>query len=749
MVVVGLHSNTDLKALEKVALGRKNSGLKISRNILKGEDQVGAEISIEPQVLFVYPPDKPLPLKYKDLLSYCFPGGLEVRAVERSPSLSELNEIILGQEHIKQSDLSFVFRLQVADDSSLYGCCVLVEEIVQKPSGLISILTEEKPFTSSLSRHIITTARCYCILSRLPFFDLHFGILKSIFTEERLEHLKKGIGMLGLESPELSEERENRENHELYNGSKEVIFPVGDEVGSVECSTPTCEISSPHKETDEVTSTDNKILEMHQDANGSLNIIETTQAIVETENFTAEDAPDYAIKNVHDYLADDDLQKKQSEKHLPEAVLPLLRYNQNESSESSSRRLVCGNQKKWWNCRKRRHEEYLALINGTKFLWASRRTLVELLEDGRMQNDGGGYLEPELLLPRWGSPNEGRNFRTSMPEVELEEPSSSGHGDSNDHDDILEWAKANGHGSLQIICEYYRLRCPDRGSTLTFQPLEHLHSLKFHRPGETLLHIAGSSIDLRSCSTSLEVAEAHSALLAEEEATALSVWTVACICGSLRLENVRNIICLSFIYNLFNSSLPVAELANATGPFRPPGVPRPAPSTVSGLLSFTGDLPILVPPFPVGVKTLGVQSKLCNAILVDVNRNQVKSPSMPQLPQHKELLTSLSPYHAKLVAESYLARKRPVFECTDVQIEAAKGFLAVLRSYLDSLCSNLRSHTITNVQSNDDKLDGLSVMAARQEQKRPRHVWICEGNRSRTVAGDGEQRIEKTASVSS
>lgn len=642
MVVVGLHSNADLKALEMAALGRKNIGLKIPRNILKGEDQAGADISIEPQVLFVYPPDKPLPLKYKDLLSFCFPGGLEVRAVERSPSLSELNEILLGQEHIKQSDLSFVFRLQVADDSSLYGCCVLVEEIVQKPSGLISILTEEKPFASSLSRHIITTARCYCILSRLPFFDLHFGVLKSIFTEERLEHLTKGIGMLGLESPELSEEREN---HELYNGSEEVIFADGDEVGTAECSTPTREITSPHKEIDEVSSTDNKMPKIHQDANGTLNIIETTQAIVEPENLTAEDVPDYSIKNVHDYLADDDLQKKQSEKHLP--VLPLLLYHRNESSESSS------------------------------------------------------SLQ--------GSPNEGRNFRTSMPEVELEEPSSSGHGDSNDHDDILEWAKAHGHGSLQIICEYYRLRCPERGSTLTFQPLEHLHSLKFHRPGETLLHIAGSSIDLRSCSTSLEVAEAHSALLAEEEATALSVWTVACICGSLRLENVltmfagalleKQIVVLCSTLGILSAS--VLSIISLIRPYQWQSLLMPI--LPNDMLDFL-DAPV---PYIVGVKTLGVQSKLYNAILVDVNRNQVKSPSMPQLPQHKELLTSLSPYHAKLVAESYLARKRPVFECTDVQIEAAKGFLAVLRSYLDSLCSNLRSHTITNVQSNDDKVSLL------------------------------------------
>jgi hypothetical protein len=37
-------------------------------------------------------------------------------------------------------------------------------------------------------------------------------------------------------------------------------------------------------------------------------------------------------------------------------------------------------------------------------------------------------------------------------------------------------------------------------------------------------------------------------------------------------------------------------------------------------------------------------------------------------------------------------------------VEAAKGFLAVLKDYLDTLCSNLRSHTIINVQSNNDKV---------------------------------------------
>lgn len=75
--------------------------------------------------------------------------------------------------------------------------------------------------------------------------------------------------------------------------------------------------------------------------------------------------------------------------------------------------------------------------------------------------------------------------------------------------DILIFFQANNRGSLQIICEYYRLRCPARGTALAFHPLEHLHPLEFHRPGEMVLHIADSTIDLRTCSTSLEVAEVH------------------------------------------------------------------------------------------------------------------------------------------------------------------------------------------------------------------------------------------------
>jgi|APAra0007618257_1042622.scaffolds.fasta_scaffold01636_11 hypothetical protein len=50
------------------------------------------------------------------------------------------------------------------------------------------------------------------------------------------------------------------------------------------------------------------------------------------------------------------------------------------------------------------------------------------------------------------------------------------------------------------------------------------------------------------------------------------------------------------------------------------------------------------------------------------------------------------------------------------KVDAAKGFMDVLRSYLDSLCSNLQSHTITNVQSNNDKVFYLPVLSFRIEK---------------------------------
>ncbi|KAM0969904.1 hypothetical protein EV1_017849 [Malus domestica] len=641
MVVMGLHPNCDIQALQRQYIGRKCDG----PGRFNSQNHSRVEPNIEPQVLFVYPPEKQLPLQYKDLLSFCFPGGVEVHAVERTPSMSELNEILLGQEHFKRSDLSFVFRLQVADDSTFYGCCMLVEEVVQKPSGLLSMIAEKHPSRPSLSRHILTTHRCYCILSRVPAFELHFGVLNSIFTEERLERLTQGIDLLDLESPKDYDSGENFEDTTEETSDGVSLSSRTEE----DMRNGTAEFSQSGRFAENGSHIDHQMV----DGNFNLSTRRVSGNVVvpvepETEIVSCKGEPGGVNAEVCEVYVDDFSTNKQAvERRLPNAVLPLLRFYQYESSDSS-----CSFQ---------------------------------------------------------GSPSEDRNFRSDVDFTETDEASFSGQDDS-DLIDILEWAKANNHGSLQIISEYYQLCCPARGTTVKFHPLDHLHPLEYHRPKVNILRTAGSTIDLRSCNTSLEFAEAQSAFLVEEEATALSVWAIACICGSLRLENVLTLFAGALLEkqiviicsNLGILSASVLSIIPLIRPYQWQSLLMPV--LPNDMLDFL-DAPV---PYIVGVKNkYEVQSKLSNTIVVDANKNQVKSPTIPQLPQHKELFSALSPYHAKLVGESFLGRKRPVYECTEEQIVAAKGFLGVLRTYLDSLCSNLRSHTITNVQSNDDKVSLL------------------------------------------
>ncbi|XP_047151705.1 uncharacterized protein LOC124823537 isoform X1 [Vigna umbellata] len=649
MVIVGLHPNCDVQALQRQYHERKFEGSAKLRSALGYQSQSCVEPNIEPQVLFVYPPEKPLPLKCKNLLSFCFPGGLEVRAVERTPSMSELNEILFGQEHVKQRDLSFVFRLQGADNSTLYGCCVLVEELVEKPSGLLSLISDKQPSSSSLRRHILTTQRCYCILSRLPAFELHFGVLNSIFTQERLERLTRSVGDLNLEFDEGNNLKE--EYPEGYSESALVSDgPIEDRLGENPRISPLrAGDSTPENIVDDDQPEHLMVDGELQTYKERINNDDVLVADHVTDSTTAKEDSGPTNSETSDQYGDAFATNKQSEdKHLPNAILPLLRYCQYESSESS-----CSFQ---------------------------------------------------------GSPCEDRNFRSDVDDNETEEASFSGQEDLNELNDILEWAKENNHGPLQIISEYYRLSYPARGSSLTFHPLEHLHPLEYQRSAESVLRLAGSTVDLKTFSTGLELVDAHIALVVEE-ANALSVWAVACLCGTLRLENVLTFFAgvllekqiVVVCSNLGILSASVLSVIPLIQPYRWQSLLMPV--LPNDMLDFL-DAPV---PYVVGIrnKTSDVQSKFTNVILVDADRNQVKSPTIPQLPRQKELVSSLRPYHSTLVGESYLGRRRPVYECTEMQIEAAKGFLSVLRSYLDSLCFNIRSHTITNVQSNDDKVSLL------------------------------------------
>ncbi|KAG2654434.1 hypothetical protein PVAP13_1NG526100 [Panicum virgatum] len=646
IVIVGLPPQADIHELENIALGTNDEDGKRPRNLFgNNHHQVHAISNLEPQVLFAYPPEKPLPLKYKDTLSFCLPGGV-----------------------------------QVADDSTLYGCCVLVEEIVQRPSKLLSMLMNEKPIFPRRSRYVITTPRCYCILSRLPFFELHFGVLQSILMEERLEWLTDGVSMLtslsleeACEENDICEGTEDTVQKQYLDGSTTEVDKSSESstgVSSKELSDT--DSSSGCKET--------QLDYVSKEGQGQDSSCAKEQSDVEMETVTHCDSP-----KVSDHCVPEDISLDQSGVKHHELDAPDIQQN-----ESCARK----------NCddspQGNVDDEQLDLFITDTILPLMRSRLCEDCESSPSSQD---------------SPSESRNLRSDTQESDSEEPSSIGHGDLVRHNNILQWAKAKKYGSLQVVCQYYQLQCPARGSSLNFHPLEHLHPLSFHRPGETVLHIAGSTIELRSRDTSLEVAEMRNALFAEEESTALSTWAVASICGCLRLEHVMTLFAAALLEkqivivcsNLGMLSASILSIIPLIRPYQWQSLLMPIlPIDMMDFL----DAPV---PYIVGVqnKTSDVLNRLSNAVVIDANRNQIKSSSVPQLPQHRELLSSLRPYHSILVGESYLARKRPVYECTDAQVEAAKGFLAVLRDYLDTLCSNLRSHTITNVQSNNDKVSLL------------------------------------------
>lgn len=48
--------------------------------------------------------------------------------------------------------------------------------------------------------------------------------------------------------------------------------------------------------------------------------------------------------------------------------------------------------------------------------------------------------------------------------------------------------------------------------------------------------------------------------------------------------------------------------------------------------------------------------------------DQVKSCHLPALPQQRELVSELRPIHARLSFESSIARRHPVYRCSEVQV---------------------------------------------------------------------------------
>ncbi|KAE9585517.1 putative DENN domain-containing protein [Lupinus albus] len=587
--------------------------------------------------------------------------------LERSPSLSELNEFVYGQEHLGRDDLSFIFTLKVIAEThlcisscldqttyneTLYGVCLHVPEIVQRPPGTLGT-SYRHSHPSGCSRFLVSAPRCYCLLTRVPFFELHFEMLNrthyallgcSLVAQERLSRISQFVNELTLtgsipSTSKLDDQMSSNANspeRELFNDWMSCAIPVD---GAAAITAAAAGIIFD----DKIPQLSPKIWDSHSQSPASV---------------TASDASDFFP------VRDIDKDGSKNQQNHDSCAFDIA-----ETHDSTERMN--------WNY----ESDQLSPHVGTPF--STRSHVLERL----------GSFDSLFRCPARSMISEDEDDLFANNETDC--------GDEL----LMEWAMEKKNDFLQIVCRYHASPIPPRGSEFIFRPLEHLQAIQYIRHSVPSL---GFSENCLNCS---EPAKVNAKLADAEEALALSVWTTATTCRVLSLESVLALVSGVLLEkqvvvvcpNLGVLSATVLSLVPMIRPFQWQSLLLPVlPRKMIDFL----DAPV---PYIVGIphKPGDLNMKTSNLVLVDVLKNQVKMCNLPKLPQYRELVSQLGPIHARLKCESSIARNNPVHRCNEVQADAATRFLNIMWHYLESLCSELKLHTITSVESNNDRVSLL------------------------------------------
>ncbi|KAK4338698.1 hypothetical protein RND71_043185 [Anisodus tanguticus] len=522
--------------------------------------------SLEPQVLFKYPPGKKLAMRLKDLAAFCFPGGVKAHVMERTPSFSELNELVYGQEHLGRDDSSFIFSLKVADNATLYGVCLHVPEIVQRPPAIYVSSSPLSQSSIGRSRFLVSARRCYCLLTRVPLFELHYEMLNSVIAQERLNRITHFVSEINLTD----------------------FIPSASKMNDASIAS----VDSSYRD---------------DEADWTASAIPVDSAIALTAAAAG--------------IIDDDEVPSSSSKWEVSSPVSVT------ASEASDHSQTRGFGKDGG-----RNIHYVddCVSEASEVRSDSTERVYGIQDNYRTPESGPFVFSKVHSLESLGS------FESLF--------SSSRSMASEEEDDDLFFSNEKDAG-CEMIMEWAR-------------------AIEYERISVSELGISEKHLGTRMNDPD-DVAKVNFHLATAEEAVGLSIWTTATVCRSLSIETIL------------------------------PGK----------MLDFL-DAPV---PFIVGLqhKPTDLKMKSANLVRVNVTKDQIKSCYLPLLPRRKELLSELRPIHARLSREDSVAQRRPIYRCNEVQAEAAAQFLTVMRQYLESLCSDLRSHTITSVQSNSDRVSIL------------------------------------------
>jgi len=679
-VVVGLRPHSDLRAVE-AAFAKKKTRHRDAEKASADSNNHKAT-TLEPEVLFKYPLSKRLPMKSSELPHFCFPSGVEARVMERTPSMSELNEIMYGQSHQNRDDHSFVFLLRVADNATLYGVCVFVPEMVQRAPAFFSMSTELSPRRTPRGRFLISAPRCYCFLTRLPYFQLHFEVLNSIIAQERLDRITECVKEMSLVEQMPATVRVSSKNHARQGSPSpddpdswmESAIPVHSVLGATAAAAGLISES-----------------EMNSFASRGSGYMspDTTSECFSPQPFSPQAEPQegqHADNGALDPGSDLENGSRGMEVHPEECIEESARLANGDSKTPLS------------NAKLDRADD----MGGSS----------SSLGTAHPQPSSRGHERADSSESLYSGGFNVESLRSNDSDDEGDDDTSPS-GQEKDYraEAVLRWAEANNNDALRVVVAYHRLPIPLRGDTTNFQPLEHVTPITFTR-GKVAPSLGNGVVDLEALKTNVEVAEARAAVMAAEECEALAVWSVATICRELSLQNVLSMFACTLLEKQMVVICPNLGVLSAVVLAMKPMI-RPyhwqcllLPVLPNQMLDFL-EAPV---PFIVGVqhKTTEVQTKASHLVRVNVLKDKVTMPSIPPLPDYHRLLSELEPFYSQLSAENVSARRHPVHHTNEAQASAVEGFLQVLYHYCaETLCKDLRSHTITNVQSNNDKVSLL------------------------------------------
>ncbi|CAB4291399.1 unnamed protein product [Prunus armeniaca] len=676
-IISGLHPDVNLETVEGAFVKRRkweidmiNSGI-VDLTLLQ---QRGPPIpTLEPQILFKYPPGKRLAMRLKDLSAFCFPGGVKARLMEKTPSLSDLNQVVYGQEHLGKDDLAFIFSLKVADNATLYGICLHVSEIVQRPPAILGISSPHPHSSGGLFRFLVSAPRCYCVLSRVPFFELHYEMLNSIIQEERLNRITQFASEISLHDyvPTLPKVHDEMNDHD-DSPHKESFDDWMDSAIPVDSALALTAAGAGIRSDDETPPSSLKIWEPQS-----------------PESVTASESSDFSQVRYldkdgrKDSQCYDDYGFEAIETHSETSERIYGSYGNGHTSPEVGPSFSSRNRT-------------LESLGSSEYLFRNGHTSPEV---------GTSFSSRSRTLERLGSSESLFSPARSMVSEDDDDDLFSNCEKEFGDELIMEWARENKNDLLQIVCGFHALPLPQPGSELAFQPLEHLQAIEYRRPPVTALGFDEKSLD------SFEDPGVNAKLAAAEEAFALSLWTTATICRVLSLESILALFAGVLLEkqvvvvcpNLGVLSATVLSLIPMIRPFQWQSLMLPV---LPGKMVDFLDAPV---PFIIGIQQVpaDLKRKAWDPVQVNVQKDQVKMCHLPTLPRHKDLASELGPIHARLSREGSFAKKHPVYRCNEVQVEAAGQFLDVMKNYLESLCSELRSYTITSVQSNNDRVSLL------------------------------------------